>query len=288
MKRHTLLLSLVGAVLITAMAGAQPQPTWTKFGTTPIDFRVNYAGFLDSQFGITVGYAGEVHRSTDGGTSWPRAQNNTLCRFGLEIVDRNVAYHCGNGSQVARTSDGGKTWSLVANFAGGEPVHARYLSFFHPDSGWIAAPGLLGSTVDGGKTWSEIPLPEGMGAILSLSCLDARRGAVFDNAGVLWRTGDGGQTWTSSPVVAEEFLSDVTATPTATLRWIDAQHLTLVFFLYAEKSGWTVRSTADGGTTWNDQLIDEDLVNASPWLDRTARFLTLTTTNSSLTLYAVK
>src|SRR5512143_1438269 len=138
---------------------ASPQPTvapateavkepWQVAQKLTYTHAVYYAGFMNESFGMTVGYGGEVHYTNDGGASWPQAANSSKCRFGLEIVDDQVAWHCGNGGHVRKSTDGGKTWQAVADFGPSEPNQCRFLSFLDDTTGWAATPSQLAATND--------------------------------------------------------------------------------------------------------------------------------------------
>jgi len=101
---------------------------WNVVCQSEIDFNVSAAGFNDENLVITVGYAGEVHYTTDGGKDWKSAENMSYCRFGLEIIDSKIAYHCGNAGHVGFSSNGGKTWQRTTDFGDMQPRQCRYLS----------------------------------------------------------------------------------------------------------------------------------------------------------------
>ncbi len=281
------------ACLVTILTGvsvgvsAESPAQWSKVHTLSLAFPANLVGFFDDQFGLTVGYAGEIHQSLDGGSTWPRVHNNSACRFGLEIVDKQTAYHCGNLGQVGKTVDGGQNWTRVAAFSGSEPVHARYLSFYDSDHGWIATPSKLGASENGGTNWTPLVLPQGMGKILAITRLDQQTGAIFDTAGALWQTTDAGTSWNKSQAVSDPFSNTLEFAAVACLRMSDAAHLTLVFYRLGDQPSWIVRQSADGGKTWTDQAIDGRYAN--PWLDRSAHFLTTTDSiKKEVTVFALK
>src|SRR5512146_3271532 len=133
---------------------------WQVIRQAQYEQSIYQAGFLDDSFGITVGYSGGVYYTTDGAQTWSQANNTSYCRFGLDIVDQQTAWNCGNGGHVRLSTDGGKNWQAVADFGGSEPDHCRYLSFLDARTGWAAAPELLGTTTDAGTTWNTLALPK--------------------------------------------------------------------------------------------------------------------------------
>jgi len=297
--KHTFTL-LLGIGLTVSLAGcapaqAQPVPTDTPVPSTatpaPTDANtfgswklvrkssyahpVTLAGFLNDTFGLTIGYDGEVHYTTDGGQTWPTAKNESFCRFGLDIVDENVAWTCGNRGNVRLSTDGGRTWKAVADFGPSEPRQCRYLSFLDAKTGWAATPYEIGATTDGGQTWSEIALPKGSAEIMGMTLRTATSAFLLDKAGTFFRTVDGGQTWVGRPLglAEKEYLSFDTA-PKAVMRFTDAEHGGLVFTLI---TGTIVYMRTDnGGETWKRETI--------PGLDGTNSYFYLAPDGKTLTI----
>ena len=107
----------------TDAAPAEPTGSWeVVFETEPLPHKATAIGFLNENFGITAGYAGEVHYTVDGGISWPLAANSSMCRFGLDILDDKVAWTIGNGGNVRLSKDGGRTWQAVELYLGVSPT----------------------------------------------------------------------------------------------------------------------------------------------------------------------
>jgi len=261
---------------------------WKIVGTsTGIMQSVNYAGFMDPSFGITVGNDGETHFTTDGGASWPVADNKSLCLFGLDIVDSKVAWSCGNGSHIRVSTDGGKTWKAVANYGADEPDQCRFLSFLDVTTGWAATPSKLGITVDGGQTWKELILPQGIQDIAAIDLQSASDGFIMDIAGKLYITKDGGQTWTAQPLdFAQTIFQHILPAPLVAMRFTDAMHGLIVLGLGNTDAGYTITSayTVDGGKTW--QLDPLPIAKGAPnlYLSHDGRTLTVDARDETLTI----
>ena len=106
----------------TALPTATPTPTespatWEIVRQLEVEHRTTVVGFHDESFGITVGYAGAVYYTVDGGETWTKANNTSACRFGLDIVVKSVAWHIGNGGQLRVSTDGGKNWEAVTDLS---------------------------------------------------------------------------------------------------------------------------------------------------------------------------
>jgi len=65
---------LLLTVNITIIKKTLPNSTWKELSRSTIEHRANYAGFLSDTYGLTIGYAGEIHYTSDGGKTWPTAE----------------------------------------------------------------------------------------------------------------------------------------------------------------------------------------------------------------------
>jgi photosystem II stability/assembly factor-like uncharacterized protein len=235
------------------------------------DSLISYGGFLNDSFGILVGVNGVVKVTYDGADSWIDGNNQSWCRFGLDIVDDKIAWHCGNPGHVRVTIDGGKNWTAVADFGSGEPNHCRYLSFLDEKTGWAATPAMLGATADGAVTWTDLTLPEGIGKIAAISLRSSQNGYLLDDNALLYETADGGTTWTSQAV---NFPFDgklpIDFTPWATMKFWDANHGRIVII----KNGFWTGDTTDGGATWTWKEVPALKRAMSSYMSHDGQFLT--------------
>jgi photosystem II stability/assembly factor-like uncharacterized protein len=226
---------------------------WNVIRQTQYEQSAYQAGFLDDSFGIMVGYSGAVYYTADGGQNWSPGKNTSYCRFGLDIVDQQTAWNCGNAGHVRLSTDGGKNWRAVADFGGSEPDQCRFLSFLDAHTGWAAAPQLLGVTTDGGTTWNTLAMPKGIKDVAAIALRTATDGYLLDTTGTVFVTTDGGQTWTTHSLGLagnEELI--IAKAPTAAMRFTDAQNGMIVFGL---KDGVFSAHTTDGGQTWKREPV---------------------------------
>jgi photosystem II stability/assembly factor-like uncharacterized protein len=84
----------------TPAASATPVDAWKVLKTIKIEHAFLYGGFEDADFGYVLGSIGSGHTSaiyntTDTGSTWLRGENESQFLFGLEIIDRQVAWSCG-------------------------------------------------------------------------------------------------------------------------------------------------------------------------------------------------
>jgi photosystem II stability/assembly factor-like uncharacterized protein len=274
----------------TPAPSATPSPSWRIVTHTGIPMAsMNYAGFLNSQFGMGVGYDGGIMVTNDGGKNWESASNNSWCLFGLDIIDEKHAITCGNNMHVRTTLDGGQKWTAVTSWGNSEPDQCRYLSFLDAKTGWAASPSNLTSTTDGGLTWHDIVLAPDMSAILNISLRAPGQGYLMDKMGSLFGTRDGGQTWTKisssfgSAMNFQEFVGLAPeSAPNMTFRFLDDKNAIAVFRqrVYSPDNTATITmiasATHDGGLTWIRELLPEVDGNYLVYLSRDGKYLTLT------------
>jgi len=269
-----------------APSQAEDDSLWQVVFQGRVEQRTTIAGFLDETFGITVGSAGEVHYTIDGGKTWPQAENSSLCRFGLEIVDEQLAWHCGNGGHVRVSTDGGRTWRTVADYGPNEPNHCRFLSFLGAETGWAATPYQLGATADGGVSWADVALPEGIQDIAAIALRTSTDGYLLDVAGNLFATEDGGESW--SPLAlglipeGKELLLGSSA-PAAAMRFPDADRGLVALSLKGKEGAEIVTArTADGGQTWEYEGALATF--GAPYLTRDGTMLTIVGLSNRITV----
>ena len=291
MLRRSLALVLVASLAAlsgcsAAAASPTPRPTlagpWKLVSQRAADPNISIyvAGFLDETHGITVGYNGEVHYTADGGKTWPAGTNQSFCRFGLDIVSAQAAWHCGNGG-LGFSSDGGKTWTNVkGTYSTADSFPCHFLSFLDARTGWAATGGDLDLITNGGDTWTAIKLPAGLGgSIAAIDLRTATDGYVLDSAGAVWITADGGKTWTSKPLGLTGGAIATAKLPLASMHFTDSTHGVVVARLAGASAKLVAFRTSDGGATWQSEQIALALGKA----DLTALFLAHDGTNLTVT-----
>lgn len=263
--------------------------TWKELSRQTIEHKANYAGFLSDTYGITVGYAGEIHYTNDGGKTWPAGENNSACRFGLDILNENVALASGNSGQNRITRDGGKTWQELTNYGLFEPNHNRYISIVDENTFWLASQKKIGRSADSGKTWQEIELPEEMAPISAITFQTADEGYVLNATGTLFATKDGGKTWSKQSIDFQKLgikngKLTIYSAPWACLRFTDAQNAVMALYATMDAGGSRIiiLKTADGGKTWKDEFLPGSYVLTAVYLSRDAKYLTLYSINKEL------
>lgn len=262
------------------------ESSWTPALTCKITHPTYLAGFLNEDFGITVGQEGETHYTGDGGQTWPESENSSMCRYCLDIVDGNIAWSGGNGGNVRLSKDGGKTWAAVSDI-NLVSTHAN-IDFIDDTTGWVATSSKLAGTADGGKTWSEISLPEDADGIAAICLRTQDIGYLLSRDGTLYLTADGGATWSGQDLGLKGYdIMDLQKQPKllksnptqADISFVDEMNGTVVFIgLSASGKGYQAwcLSTSDGGAAWKSELIAcADIVPVKVFLSGDGQYLTL-------------
>jgi len=260
--------------------------TWEIKNQMEIGHRTTLAGFHNEDFGITVGYGGTVYYTNDGGGVWTESNNDSYCRFGLDIVNENTAWSIGNGGHVRVSTDGGKNWEAVSDLD--YKQISESISFLDDRTGWAASPTELWSTSDGGQTWEDVTLPDYSIAIADVTLLAATDGFMLDFAGNLHITHDGGNTWISkaSRLCGER----IDVFPKPIMRFFDTEKGIIFAKLIGE--GLIILRTTDGGETWGREYmpdnIDIDLSGTYLYLSRDGDILTITVPDKNITVLCHK
>jgi hypothetical protein len=284
-KLPTLCASIL--LLLTLLTGcASTAGHWQVVTELNEHHNIMTAGFLDEKFGITGGVIGEMHYTSDGGQTWPNGVNESDCRYGMEIVDRQIAWTCGGMTQVRLSQDGGKTWQATANFGDYHtiktPCHS--MSFHSDQSGWLANSEMFGSTEDGGQSWQIPPLPLEIQKIATLDSYTLNEGYLLDQEGVLFSTDDNGQHWrVVSKLPLGEFSMPQSVYQMAAMRFSDAeQGLVIASLKHGETEKVEAFYTTDGGQTWTVEVIP--VKAGPPFLSPDGQLLTVITGANIITV----
>jgi photosystem II stability/assembly factor-like uncharacterized protein len=216
--------------------------------------------FLNANIGFIGTLSGTFFKTIDGGVNWTEVTNispnpNAIC--GLDAVGTSTVYGCGayfNPAHIIKSTDSGDTWTFIdmSNYANAlvEVLFLDELTGFA--AGRDSNGGNILKTVDGGLTWTEIYNTNVSGEyVWKLQTLDSNSNVMFGavssvapNNGKLIKSVDGGANWLSFESVETEIQA--------------------VGFI-TENHGWMgghttgFQETLDGGLTWNDLSIGNNL-----------------------------
>jgi photosystem II stability/assembly factor-like uncharacterized protein len=262
---------------------------WEIIHEFKIQHPTHYIGFYDDLYGMTVGADGEIHYTPDGGKTWPRCSNTSTCLFGLDMVNGNIIWSCGNRGNIRYSQDKGKTWNKSTGFGDIEPDQCRFVSFIDDKTGWIASPKKFITTNNSGKSWEENSLPAGMTEIAAICRMNNQIGYILDAGGSFLSTQDAGKTWTKYDMGFDELnVKDgkmVTVySPHAAIRFSDLNHGNVALSV-RDNEGWKVYvlNTSDGGKSWTHQQITlKNIYNKmlTVYLSNDAKILTLSNSDN--------
>lgn len=227
--------------------------TWEIATETKFDFTSNLMGYDDKDNAISIGYAGEIHHFSPDATDWPRSDNASLCRFGMDVVDGEICYTCGNGGQITKSVDGGKTFVKMADFGLSSPNACKLISFCDKDNGIVASSIKLAITSDGAESWTELDVP---GRILALRMASPEVFYCICDDFNFYTTSDGGKTWESTSLnlpLGNEYLNEILKITFS----IDGDNSFTVFCIDKENRTLKSYSTTDNWENVTENSVPE-------------------------------
>ncbi|NLO10673.1 MAG: hypothetical protein GX129_12525 [Clostridiales bacterium] len=256
---------------------------WVLLSESSVDTKTDYAGFLNEEVGITVGYAGEISYTDDGGNFWTKSDNVSACRYGLDLYDESFIVTSGNSGVNLLSNDKGKSWTKLTDFPlklGGE--YNKFISAVDKDNIFIGSRISLGRSDDGGVTWKEIEIPDGCDSIVGMFFMTPEIGYLLNLDGTLYITNDSCKTWLTQTIDLQGEKIAYTKMPSAAINFQDVDHGMIVFATMSFKV-FCIR-TEDGGNTW-DKIDMPKVYCFTPYISRDGRFLTLSSGIKKVCLY---
>ena len=234
--------------------------------------KINMTGFFDENYGISGGYNGKIVYTKDGGKTWNDGANKSFCRFGIEILNKKVAYTCGNGGHITKTTDGGKNWSKKKSFGDMEPNQCRILSFVDEKLGMVASAESLAITEDGATSWAELNAPTD---IIGLKLTANNVCYILGKDNIIFISKDKGQTWDKVEMHLPENTIYKTDLNSATFN-MDENGKGELYCLNKD-GGIMSLSTTDNCKTWTSNPMPETKGYEYIYLSKDAKTLTLNT-----------
>ncbi len=239
--------------------------------------------FVNASRGITVGGAGQIRITNNGGETWNNIDSPTSKRLNsLFFINESTGWAVGEDGVIIKSTDSGATWvDLELN-----TTRDFYDVFFlNEDTGFaVGENGWIMRTTDGGFTWSSVTSNSNR-ILRSIEFVDENTGVIIGNTSEVLRTTDGGLTWSRDGITFEGgtsadlfrnltsvdfidantgwmvgFLGVIWRTDNAGLTWVrqrPPQNVQLTDVAFANTTnGWavgangTIFATIDGGSTW--------------------------------------
>lgn len=265
--------------------GEEYDSPWKLLSDTSVSTSVYYAGFLNESVGVTVGYAGAVSYTLDGGKNWVSSDISSACRYGLDFYDESFLISCGNYGVNMLSTDEGKNWSSLDEFPIKSGKFNKFLSVIDHENIYIGAPEKLGVTNDAGKTWNDIEVPQECEEIAGMFFLTSKIGYLLSLDGILFKTTDSCVTWTKLPInLSWEEIKEMPMSAAA-INFRDENNGIIVLAVKSNESIYL--KTIDGGKTWESTKIPEALGQA-PYLSRDGKYLTLSSITKEIDLYKLE
>jgi len=255
---------------------------------------LNWLDFLNSNIAWSVGDAGAILKTTDGGNSWINQTSNTYNNLNsVSFIDTLNGWIVGEEGTILKTTDAGNEWHFVVNNFSDYNFTSEY--FVNQNIGWIVggkifdeynSESIILKTTDGGNIWIE----QGEKTIYLLSCFFINEnigwvtGGRIHEGNIIYRTTDGGISWefqdsnVSGDLRSINFLNEnfgfivggnglILKTVNGGNTWIQilsgtVKHLYQVKFLN-NGLGWIVGGsclrTTNAGNTWQEIEFPESL-----------------------------
>ena len=200
--------------------------------------------FVDTEFGICVGFEGKAQRTTNGGANWePLTTGVDVNLNAVCMVDKSIGYAVGHSGTVLKTTNGGSSWDKIETNVTNTLLDCW---FFDENTGFVSGSrALLARTDDGGKTWSAQSARVGQNNINSIHAFSRDELIICGNDGSVAKTENGGGKWSKISVgVPVDALNAVSFA-------VDVG--TIV------GSGVIILGSTDRGETWTQQMPDAPL-----------------------------
>jgi photosystem II stability/assembly factor-like uncharacterized protein len=226
---------------------------WQWQNPLPQGNTLNDVFFIDQNTGWTVGDAGTIMKSIDGGLNFDLINYPTHQNFScVEFFNANTGLIAGSSGMILKTLDGGMNWSQVdAGITG----NFTDMSIVNSSLVWLVSDdGTIIKSTDYGDSWQGSYIDEAM-QFKSLSFVDEGHGwaAGYNDSyySGMVRTSDGGNTWISLEPPFEFALLEICFTDT------------LIGYAYSNSGDYEdfLAKTTNGGDSWdiiNDELYYGD------------------------------
>ncbi|MBK6964269.1 MAG: T9SS type A sorting domain-containing protein [Bacteroidales bacterium] len=237
------------AISLVLISGISFSQTWQWSNPNPTSNELRSCYFVDENIGYTVGEAGLIMKTSDGGISWRSLNSGTKAYLTsvffineLKGFCTGVDWNSFNGVLLS-TENGGTTWDIQVFDATYDTYELNQVFFIDPNIGFLTCyNGKIFKTTNGGIDWEYFDT-ELTYSLNSICFLDSNIGWIGgmnhfvggDDDGLILKTIDGGNHWAVASYCP----------------------LTVLSLSFANQSiGYAVGydgiiKTSDGGQTWS-------------------------------------
>ena len=227
-------------IFFSCFPATYAQWEWEWQNPLPQGNTLNKIYFADMNKGWTVGVAGIIMTTNNGGKTWTVRENHVdEDLLDLFVVDGKFVWAVGYNGTILKSINGGYTW---VDFTFNTTQHLNAVFFMNPLKGWVIGSfGTIYSTDDGGFTWTiqqlntDFPLKDIYFINDSTGWIAAGRGGYWNDEGLILKTTDGGQNWFP---ITNNYLSY------QLISFCDSIH----GWIFTAYDGF--QKTDDGGVTW--------------------------------------
>ena len=256
--------------LIASICWGQDSTLWQELAYAPVApselKKHDDLYFRNDTTGWLVTRAGQIFRTSDGGTSWMEQLNDTTAYMRCVGFVDDYNGIVGNlkadslGNALYRTNNAGITWEVVDSVSYTGEIPKGMCGLFVLDStttfacGRVFGPAFFVRSYDGGVTWESFNMSDSVGMLIDVYFWDENHGIMIGGSDanrdschmLILYTDDSGDSWETV------FLGDRTqewgwkiSFPTETIGYVSIQKkpytaATTEYFL----------KTTDGGLTW--------------------------------------
>ncbi|OGU77134.1 MAG: hypothetical protein A2W11_11305 [Ignavibacteria bacterium RBG_16_35_7] len=242
MKKIAIIFVLLVVVFSSLSIKLSAQSGWFWQNPLPQGQTLKDVHVFDEHTSITVGEAGTIIKTTDGGISWVSLTGAGSDRLNsVYFIDSNTGWIVGNDGKIFKTTNGGTSWSTQISGVT-DPLYSVY--FINSSTGWISGEdNTILKTTNGGTNWIFLQgvFPKSVESIYFTDENNGCAAGIDYNGsnyfGVIIKTTDGGTNWTNQ----------------WSGNWLLSIHFT------DSNNGWAagagiILKTTDGGTSWNTQI----------------------------------
>lgn len=210
----------------------------------------NKSHFVNETTGFVATYEyARIYRTNDGGENWKPVSltyDGYQSVSDLDFLTPQLGYMVlqsgSNSSLIVKTTDGGETWKdMWKSEYMGESFHR--IDYVTETSAYAVRYGSLYKTTDNSKTWQKV-FERDFGDLNDVYFIDANKGFICGDQGIMYMTEDGGNNWTQ----IDQNWSSVYPYDIEEIKFFNED----IGYLRMGTNG-TLFKTIDGGLTWNKE-----------------------------------